>query len=248
MKKTHIAGTVLVLIFAAVVFFFGWTQFKVKAGTCGILISKTGGVNSDPVIPGQFSWHWESLIPTNAELRMFSTAPYTAVKTAEGTLPSAETYGSVYDTKPDFTYRFDFSVSARVDPQGIAELVKEGVVTDSSGLTAYLDSAYTVMANKASAYILDRAAANPSFRPESLKTSDILNGTGAAEIWPYIVFTDFSVTSAKLPDYTLYTNARDSYIQEQKRLQARASERKKKVGELLEQFPELQDLFSGKQQ
>ncbi|HAH61750.1 MAG TPA: hypothetical protein DCL73_06605 [Treponema sp.] len=246
MKKRNIAEIVLVIIFAGFVFFLGWTQFKVGSDKCGILVSKTGGVNSEPVLPGKFSWHWEFLIPTNAELRLFGLTPYTETKTVQGTLPSADVYSAVYESHPDFSYSFDFSISGKVAPADIAELVKNGDISDSDGLKSYLDSAYTSLANKAAVFILDKAAAaGSSFRPESLKPDDILNGIETARAWPYIVFTDFSITSSKLPDRTLYNSARDTYIEEQKRLQERAVERKKKVSELLQQFPELQDLFPG---
>jgi hypothetical protein len=246
MKKKNIAEIVIILIFAGFVFFLGWTQFKVKAGYCGILISKTSGISEEPVLPGKFSWHWECLVPTNAELLLFSLNPFTETKSVQGALPSADIYSAVYDTRPDFSYKFDFSISGKVAPADIVQLVKEGGITDSAGLAAYLDSAYTVLANKAAAFIIARATSGSSFRPESLKTADILNGIGATENWPHIIFIDFSITSSKIPDSTLYNSARDTYIEEQKLQQARAVERKKKVSELLQQFPELQDLFSGK--
>lgn len=246
MKKIHIAEIIIILAAAGFIFFTGWTQFKVAGGTCGILISKTGGVNSDPVLPGRFSWHWEYLLPTNAELRLFKLKPYTAERAVQGTLPSADIYSTVYDATPDFSYSVAFSISAKIEPADIAELVKDSVVTDSDSLNAYLDAAYSTLANKAAAYILGRKESSASFHPESLQTGDILAGIDASRDYPYIMFTDFSITSSKLPDFILYNNARSSYIENQKKLQERAVERKQKVSELLQQFPELQDIFSGK--
>jgi hypothetical protein len=245
MKKKSIAEISIVAVFAGFVFFLGWTQFKVGAGKCGILISKTSGVNSEPVLPGKFTWHWECLIPTNAELRLFNLTPYTEIKSIEGELPSSDVYSTVFNIRPDFSYKFDFSISGKVEPSAIAELVKKGDISDQDSLKKYLDSAYTVSAGKAASFILEKAADGASFRPESLKTEDILTGIGAAGEWPYIIFTDFAVASSKLPDRTLYNSARDTYIEEQKQQRIRAAERRKKVSELLQQFPELQDLFSG---
>ncbi|MFA6856366.1 MAG: hypothetical protein WCR31_04065 [Treponema sp.] len=247
MKKKKIAEILIVIIFTGFVFFLGWTQFKVGAGKCGILISKTSGVNTDPVLPGKFTWHWECLIPTNAELRLFSLKPYIETKSIHGTLPSADVYSAVFNIHSDFSYRFDFSISGKAVPADIAELVKNGIVSDSDSLNSYLDSAYSALANKAAVFILDKITENPSFRPESLKSDDILNGIAAAEDWPYIIFTDFSIISSKLPDRTLYNSARDTYIAELKQQRERASARKEKVNELLQQFPELQNLFSGRQ-
>jgi hypothetical protein len=247
MKKKNIAEIIIVIVFAGFVFFLGWTQFKVGAGKCGVLISKTNGINSVPVLSGKFTWHWEFLIPTNAELRLFSLTPYTEKKSIQGMLPSSDVYSAVFDTHPDFSYKFDFSISGKVDPADIAELVKTGIISDSDSLKLYLDSAYSVLANKAAGFILDKIGTYSSYRAESLKPDDILNGIGAAEEWPYIIFTDFSIVSSKLPDYTLYNSARDTYIKEHKQQQTHTEERKKKVNELLTQFPELQNLFSGNQ-
>ena len=147
MKKV-IAIFFILLVSAGVVFYFGWTQFKVGAGECGVLISKTSGVNSEPVLPGKFSWHWESLLPTNAVLRVFSLKPRTVTKTVSGSLPSADVYSTAFQSAPDFSYRFDFICTARVTPENIIALVKSGIVTDAESLDAYLDSSCTALAGK----------------------------------------------------------------------------------------------------
>jgi hypothetical protein len=76
-KLTSFLECLLILIaFGGFVFFIGWTQFKIEPNNVGILISKTSGINNKPIYPGTFSWHWEFLIPTNAQLKMFTQEPY----------------------------------------------------------------------------------------------------------------------------------------------------------------------------
>ena len=135
MKKV-IAVFFILLVLAGVVFYFGWTQFKVGAGECGVLISKTSGVNREPVMPGKFSWHWECLLPTNAVLRVFSLKPRSVTKTVSGSLPSADVYSTAFQSAPDFSYRFDFICTARVTPENIIALVSGGIVTDAESLDA----------------------------------------------------------------------------------------------------------------
>ena len=52
---------IILVLFSGALFFIGWTQFRVKADTAGVLVSKTGGVNENVIEGGEFSWHWEFL-------------------------------------------------------------------------------------------------------------------------------------------------------------------------------------------
>ena len=104
-KITSFLVCLLILIaFGGFVFFIGWTQFKIEPSNVGILVSKTSGINNKPVYPGTFSWHWEFLIPTNAQLKMFTQEPYIISKNVKGTLPN----GEIYQQKSRFFIRFKF--------------------------------------------------------------------------------------------------------------------------------------------
>ena len=67
--------TLIVLVCAAAVFFFGWTQFSVPAGKYGVMLSKSGGYYPQAVIPGNFTWRWERIVPTNAQILVFDLTP-----------------------------------------------------------------------------------------------------------------------------------------------------------------------------
>ena len=105
MKK--IISFFILLIFFGAVFFIGWTQIKVKPDSYAIVISKTSGVDPNPVIPGEFSWHWQFLIPTNAELKIFSINPVNAKKTISGSVTNPNSIQNI-------DYSFDFAISLTV--------------------------------------------------------------------------------------------------------------------------------------
>ena len=239
--KKFIACIIVLLIAAGTVFFFGWTQFKVGADSCGVLISKTGGVDSEPILPGKFSWHWECLLPTNATLKTFSTKPHVVSKSASGELPSADVYGSMFDVAPNFSYRFDFMMTCRVTSENIIELIRDGLVADDESLDAYIDSSCASLASKAAAHILAKSFEDSSFRAESLATSELRSLVNAANDFPHIDFTHFAVTASRVPDSMLYTRARELFLDAQK-FEAKESERDKRMSELLS---ELQQLSSG---
>ncbi|MBQ9494700.1 MAG: hypothetical protein IJR50_03570 [Treponema sp.] len=239
--KKFIACVIILLIASGAVFFFGWTQFKVGADSCGVLVSKTGGVNSEPVLPGKFSWHWECLLPTNATLKIFSTKPHVVSKTASGDLPSADVYGSMFDVAPNFSYRFDFMMTCRVASENIIELIRDGLVADDESLDAYIDSSCASLASKAASHILTKSFEDSSFRSESLTTSELLSLVNAAKDFPHIDFTHFAVTASRIPDSMLYTRARELFLEVHK-FEVKESERNKRMSELLN---ELQQLSSG---
>ena len=132
---------IILVLFSGTLFFIGWTQFRVKADTAGVLVSKTGGVNENVIEGGEFSWHWEFLLPTNAQLRLFSTKPVMVEKRISGELPSGSVYAGLYKNSPDFSYNFDFLISAAVSKDSLPSLVKDGSLTDQNSLEKYINYA-----------------------------------------------------------------------------------------------------------
>ena len=119
--KKFFACVVILAIFSSVVFYFGWTQFRVKPQQVGIVISKTDGIDETPVTNGTFSWHKEFLIPTNAELKLFSIKPVNLTKTVKGQLPSGNVYTAVYNSSDNFDYFLSFSMSMTEKPAPSSE-------------------------------------------------------------------------------------------------------------------------------
>ena len=134
---------VIVLIFVvctAALFFFGWTQFSIPAGKYGVMLSKSGGYYHQAIIPGTFTWRWERLIPTNARILIFDLSPRHVQYAVEGTLPSAEQYGKVLNTKDDFSWSFSINASVTLKPELLVPVVAKDTIQIQEGLETYIDS------------------------------------------------------------------------------------------------------------
>ena len=202
--KKFLACVLILALFTAAVFYVGWTQFRVKPDTVGIVVSKTSGICEKPVLNGEFAWHWQFLLPTNATLKIFQIKPVSVEKTVSGTLPSGEAYASIYGAQGLFDYTFTFEILLTLSPEALVELVKQNKVTDDTDLTAYLEGAAATLAQKAANYILTRAEANSSFRAETLKRDEILRGIQIYKDFPELDVSVFAIKTSKLPDYNMY--------------------------------------------
>ena len=202
--KKFLACVVILAVFTGLVFYTGWTQFKVKPDTIGIVVSKTNGVDEKPVLNGEFSWHWQFLLPTNATLKTFHIKPFMTQKTISGTLPSGEAYASIYNAQGLFDYSFTFEISLTLSPETLVELMELNKITDDSDMESFFEGAAGSLAQHAASYILGLSEGNPGFRVESLKREEILRGIQIYKDFPELDVIVFSVLNSKLPDYNMY--------------------------------------------
>ncbi len=209
--KNRIAFLIL-LIFGACVFYFGWTQIKIKPDTCGIVQSKIGGINDKIVIPGEFSWYWDFLIPSNAKLNVFDMKPYNTTKKISGNFQSYDVNGNYNDY---LNYYFDYSISFSYTPEAILHLLKENYISDNEDFKTYLDNAAASLAQIASDYFLKRSAADSSFNPQSVKRDELVAAIASYKDFPELDLMIFSLTDFKLPNYSLYNRQKNINIEEE---------------------------------
>ena len=202
--KKFLACLLILALFTGAVFYVGWTQFRVKADTVGIVVSKTSGVSEKPVLNGEFAWHWQFLLPTNATLKSFHIKPVDIQKTVSGSLPSGEAYAAIYNAQGLFDYSFTFEILLTLSPEALVQLMQLNKITDDKDLNEYLEGAAATLAQKAANYILTRAEGNQSFRVESLKREEILRGIQIYKDFPELDVSVFAIKTSKLPDYNMY--------------------------------------------
>lgn len=215
MKKKGASSIVcffIILICVCAVFFIGWSQFKIETGSVGVVVSKLAGISSKPIIPGKFSWHWEFLIPKNAKIITFKTEPISFSQKVSGILPSGEVYSKAYKNQPDFSYNFEFEISAFLNPEDYIELMKNSSISNQETLEKYLKNSAYEIAGKAVLYFLEKAKSEKLFSPQTIGTEEILFTTDANTIFKNIHFQNFSVTVATFPDFALYESARMLYL------------------------------------
>ena len=207
--KKFLACLFILAVFFGAIFYIGWTQFRVKPGKVGIVISKTHGIEEKPVINGEFSWHWKFLLPSNASIKSFEIKPVSVVKTVTGTLPSGDSYSAIYNAGNLFDYKFTFNITITVSPEAIVELYKLNKISDDESLEGYMEAAATTLAQLASDYVLRRASENPLFRVESLRREEILKGVRIYKEFPELDVLEFAISESKLPDYVMYQKLRE---------------------------------------
>lgn len=213
--KKFFTSLFILAVFSGFVFYIGWTQIKVKPEQVGIVISKTHGINKEPVKNGKFSWNWQFLLPTNAQLKCFSIIPVNVNKTVTGQLPSGELYSALYSSSDTFDYRFEFTISLTVYPEAIVELMELNKITDTEDLQVYLNGAADYIAQLAADYYLKKSQENQHFRPESVRRDDLLRSIQIYNEYPEIELSTFALVSSKIPDFALYRKFQSQYLNNQ---------------------------------
>lgn len=259
MKKSTSFFMCLIILLAAggFAFYLGWSQFKVKPGDVGIMVSKTGGTNHEPVTHERFSWNWEFLIPTNASLLTFTPKPYTFEKFVGGILPSGKEYEKVYGGAVDFSYSFVFSITLKCTAEQIASLVAANEISSQDDLEKFLErTASLACAAAANAGIsaLEKGEVSSVQDAKSIMEEAAESGVKNCSL------ESLEILSHSVPAIALYKNAMASYddfvkkleesISEEARISAEESSRfsssiKKMeiLGDTLKKYPELSDIM-----
>ncbi|MCQ2981560.1 MAG: hypothetical protein MJ178_02305 [Treponemataceae bacterium] len=224
MKKKHsfFWSVLIILIAAGAVTCLGWVQLYVPNGQYGVLTSKTSGVFDTAITGGTFTWKWELIFPTNAEVLTFSAKPRDFTNTVSGTLPSAELYCKMLDGNPDFSYSFTVSCSLRHKPDALPGLVEKGLVTGEADLYDTLEAKSRLVTDAVVQYLLSETEkAGESVIRLTTDTESLVRELQQQDAFTGIEITSVTVDSYRIPDTALYALARESYTQYQSMLQER---------------------------
>lgn len=256
--KKGIISTIIILIFAGVVFYFGFVSYKVPNQKVGVLVSKTSGVYKKLISNDKFLWKWECLIPKNTELYTFSKGSYVSNQTYKGALPSAEIYSSLVQGNPDFTFNFDFDIKLSITDEMLLSLVEKGEALGQSELNQFLEEKASMISRVLSQYIIDISENNVITYFDTKKMIDDLQ---LQSKFSEVVIEDIVIKKASVPDYALYKIAKNSYQKFQDLIDLKLKETAEKkaeqildddraikklaqIGELLQKYPELNALLS----
>lgn len=180
MKKGKIVSSaVILLLFFLVVFFIGWTQFRVKVGYVGVVMSKTGGIDERAVKPGKFSYHAEFLLPTNAKLVLFELKAKTFTPVISG------------KTEKDTEYNYETEVTLALQEDELTRFLKEKSIFSEEELDIYEENYAMEIAEKAAKTLLKKREENIS--PVSLSSDEIKNLSAVKETSPFRVIS-FKIT------------------------------------------------------
>lgn len=210
--KRFLAFLLLLALASGVVVYLGWTTLKVPAGKCGVLITKTHGIDENPLENGKFVWKWQTLLPTNTTVKIFSISPHFSTHTITGSLPSADVYALNTGVSSAFSWRFTFDITIYTSSQNIVELLREEKISSDEDLKAYLDDAAQTISQLASSYILQKVKNDRHFNPESIRMSDLFKYISYGNDYPLVEVEHFAITESVVPDYELYEQTRNSVL------------------------------------
>lgn len=211
MKKALISLIILIL-FGAAIFYFGWVQFNVPVGNYGILLSKTSGIYPDLIEAGNFLWRWERLLPTNTELRVFSLDSINQTDTFESTLPSAHLYSTKLEGSPDFSYTITVESAARVKKDCLIALVQQHDIQNQEALEKLVEGWLHQFNVAIASYLLEQTQADTTgLKVQTISTKELVEATGIEEDFPWMEIVSADVRDVRIPDASLYLAAKNAY-------------------------------------
>ena len=256
MKKI-ILSLIILLIFGAGVFLWGWIQIFIPVDSQAVLVSKTSGVRNEVIQAGDFTWCWERLLPTNTQIRTFSLYQNKYTKEINGTLPSADLYKYMIEGEPNFSYNFSVDITMTVKSSHIPQLVKDTGIEDQAALENYLETQADTVAQAVITYILETSVQDSDYVMQaSLSDTELITGINASTNFPNLEISAIKVNNITLPDITMYKHAKESYATYQNSIQVFIDEvavskgtqaaedyleieRLTRLGRLLREYPEL---------
>jgi len=261
--------TLIVLACAAAVFFFGWTQFSVPAGKYGVMLSKSGGYYPQAIMPGNFTWRWERIVPTNAQILVFDLTPRQVNYMADGTLPSADRYAKVLNTKDDFSWSFGMDTLVTLKPGQLVSIVEKNTIQMQEALESYIDSHIQAMLQTIMYRYVSELIDNP-YEYQQIKTdyhilSEKIKGELAKTAGQDFSVEAVTLTKLTIPDihtYKIAEQAYNTYEQQREMLLAETAakeaqysaseqfqiDRLTKWGDFLAKYPHIIELIAVAQQ
>lgn len=261
--------TLIVLACAAAVFFFGWTQFSVPAGKYGVMLSKSGGYYPQAIMPGNFTWRWERIVPTNAQILVFDLTPRQVNYTADGLLPSADRYAKVLNTKDDFSWSFGMDTLVTLKPGQLVSIVEKNTIQTQEALESYIDSHIQAMLQTIMYRYVSELIDNP-YEYQQIKTdyhilSEKIKGELAKTAGQDFSVEAVTLTKLTIPDihtYKIAEQAYNTYEQQREMLLAETAakeaqysaseqfqiDRLTKWGDFLAKYPHIIELIAVAQQ
>ena len=203
--KTFLIILVILVVLAGTAFYFGWVQIVLPPENYAVVFTKTGGYDDQVIRPGEFSWRWERLVPTNMTLYIFDLRPRSLDVSFEGSLPSGQLYSSILPENPDFSLRGKVTIQFGIVPESLPSLVAEEKLSPDA-----LDDFYEAKAEQISNRVMNSLKEVQSDLASSTTLSPQLERELARE-FPDLKILSLRTETVSVPDLELYELARRSY-------------------------------------
>jgi hypothetical protein len=196
----------LLLALGGTGFFLGWAQLTVPPGSYGVMRSKTHGLEAEVIRDGEFRWFWYKIIPTNANVSVFTIKPVKRSIKSSGVLASGEAYAALAGINADFSWEITGDLSFSLKPECLPEFTSKESITDDEGLR----KAEELLAAKVENLVLQRLR-NYADNLSSEEIDAVSFAASHPEITreiesliPEIENLNCTIQFARIPDYALY--------------------------------------------
>ena len=132
--KKFLFFLIFMILLAGAVFFLGWAHLTVLPGSFGVMRSKTHGLEAETIRDGEFRWYWYKVIPTNANVMVFTVSPVNRTIRNTGTLPSGDLYASLAGLQADFSWEIRGELNFTINPDYLPLLSDRENIQDNDGL------------------------------------------------------------------------------------------------------------------
>ncbi len=269
MKKAFIKFFVWLIFLLAIcgtVFFFGWLQFAVPAGSYGVMLSKSGGYHNRLIMPGEFSWRWERLVPTNSKIIIFDLKPKSIEYKTSGVLALSEKFSIISKEKHDFSWKWGMIVAASIKPESLISFVKQKAIKSQTDMEEFLEAKISetsqICANEFIKQFMDEPEKYEAVKFQFAEFQNTVLKNLQKKLADEIILHSVKFSDEfKIPDLKLYNTLRDAYFayeeQERKALIALSTERGQSEafqkfsmdflrswGALLKEYPQLVDFLA----
>ena len=196
-------------------FFAGWLQLSLGPDAWGVVFTRARGFEKTAINPAGFSWRWQRLLPRALTLYSIPIATERADLKVRETLPSADAYSSLVPEKPDFSIEFTLSVSYRIRPAALPDLVEKGGLRQET-LAGWHQQLQAELQRQA-ADISMRIAAGEDGAGKAggiYRAADFADAVARElpEKFPQIQFISLAPAVLRMPDPELYAKLRGAYL------------------------------------
>ena len=204
---------VILITLAGVIFFLGWAQLTVPAGSYGVMRSKTHGLENDIIRDGEFRWVWYKLIPTNVKISVYTIDTVKRSIKSTGALSSGQVYSSLAGIEAEFSWEISGEFSFSLKPGALPDFTSREIVNDNDGLKKAED----VLAAKIENMVLDRLRSYAENEDEKKIESLLLAGSipelnrEIENAFPEIENFNCTIRTVRYPDFSLYQSLKALY-------------------------------------
>ncbi len=210
--KKFLLWLILIIIVGSVIFYIGWTQYRLDQDMYGVIYTKTSGYFEEPIESGHFSWSGWRLIPGNLTITQIPSSSRSISIRAKKTLPAADSYKMMVIGDPVFSYDADITISYSLEKGSVVALVSSYGVNELNSTTWFL--AKDEMVRSIALEIITDYFIHKDVSASKDMISEDIKGYLSTQIKTYFTelnINDISMTFNSLPDFEIYSQAKKSY-------------------------------------